>query len=332
MTFGQLGSRLAPFAAIAGAIGALGVAAGNGAGPVRIQQTADRISVTIGGKPFTALVADKTARKLYLHPVLTASGKRVTRGFPMEPAKNESDDHPHQRGVWIGAEHVNDADFWENDPADKNPRAGTVTLTKVSGVREGAADGAFTIEANWIPPNGDGKALVSETRTMTFRAPTPETRAIDIDLRLHANAQVTFADHHDALLGLRLAGPFEIARGGRVVNAEGLNTWDKLRGARSAWVDSLATLAGEEVGVAVMDAPTNVRFPTPWHVREYALVFASPFASHDYSPSAPDASLTLKPGDDLKLRYRILIHPGNADVGAAFKEFSKDFNREMSSK
>jgi len=42
--------------------------------------------------------------------------------------------------------------------------------------------------------------------------------------------------------------------------------------------------------------------------------------------------VTLKPGDDLKLRYRIFIHPGNADVAAAFKEFSKDFNREMSSK
>lgn len=66
--FGQLGQRLAASAVVAGAIGARGVAASNGTGPVRIQQTADRISVTIGGKPFTALVADKTARKLYLHP------------------------------------------------------------------------------------------------------------------------------------------------------------------------------------------------------------------------------------------------------------------------
>jgi hypothetical protein len=324
MTLGQFGQRLAALAAVVMAAGALGAGVDNGAGQVRIRQAADRISVTIGGKPFTALVADKAARKLYLHPVLTPSGKRVTRGFPMEPAKNESDDHPHQRGVWIGAEHVNDADFWENDPADKNPRAGTVTLTKVSDVREGN-EGAFTITANWIPPGGDGRALISETRTMTFRAPTPETRTIDIDLQLRANATpVTFADHHDALLGLRLAGPFEIARGGRMVNAEGLNTWEKLRGSRSAWVDSLATLDGEAVGVAVMDAPTNFRFPTPWHVREYALVFASPFASHDYSPAAPDASVTLKPGDELKLRYRILIHPANTDVAAAFRDFGKE--------
>lgn len=330
MTFGQFGQRLAILAAaLAGTVaaaGRLGAGASNPAGLVQIQQAADAISVTIGGKLFTALRADKVARKLYLHPLMTASGKRVTRGFPMEPAKDESDDHPHQRGVWIGAEHVNDADFWENDPADKNPRAGTVTLTKVSNVREGDGEGAFTVAANWIPPGADGKVLVSETRTMTIRALKADTRAIDIDLRLRANATpVTFADHHDALLGLRLAGPFEIARGGRVVNAEGLNAWDKLRGARSAWVDSLATLDGEDVGVAVMDAPTNIHFPTAWHVREYALVFANPFASHDYSPAAPDASVTLKPGEELKLRYRILIHPANADVAAAFKDFSKGF-------
>jgi hypothetical protein len=133
---------------------------------------------------------------------------------------------------------------------------------------------------------------------------------------------VTFGDHHDALLGLRLATPFEIAHGGRVVNAEGLTKWDQLRGARSAWVDSLATIYGEEIGVAVMDAPTNFRFPTPWHVREYALVFAAPFASQTYAPSAPDFGKTLQNGEELTLRYRILIHPPNTDIAAAFKEFA----------
>src|SRR5262249_41629219 len=156
------------------------------------------------------------------------------------------------------------------EPSDKNPHAGAVTMTKVSGIREGA-DGAFTIAADWTPPGAGAKPLVVETRTMSFRAPTADTRAIDIDLRLQAKSRVVFADHHDALLGLRLATPFEIAHGGRVVNAEGLNTWERLRGSRSAWVDSLGTIDGEDVGVAVMDAPTNFRFPTPWHVREYAL-------------------------------------------------------------
>jgi Methane oxygenase PmoA len=316
------GKTLVAAATMMAAVGALGAGAGSPAGQVRIEKAADHVSVTIDGKPFTTLRADKAAQKLYLHPVLTASGKRVTRGFPMEPAPGESTDHPHQRGVWIGAEHVNDADFWENEPSDHNPRAGVVTLTSVSDIHEGPGEGAFTLTADWVPPGPGSKPLVAETRTMTFRALTPETRAIDIDLRLRAQSQVVFADHHDALLGLRLATPFEVAHGGRLLNAEGQTEWEKLRGARSAWVDSLATLDGEGVGVAVMDAPTNFRFPTSWHVREYALVFASPFALRDYDKSAPDGALTLKPGQELKLRYRILIHPASTDVTAAFKEFS----------
>src|SRR5262249_52687207 len=155
---------------------------------------------------------------------------------------------------------------------------------------------AFTLTADWVP-TGTTRPLIVETRTMTFSAPTAETRAIDIDLRLQAKEKATFADHHDALLGLRLATPFEIAHGGRVLNAEGLSAWDKPRGARSAWVDSLGTIDGENVGVAVMDAPTNFHHPTRWHVREYALVFANPFAEHDYDKSAPDNSVTLKPGE-----------------------------------
>jgi hypothetical protein len=297
--------------------GAAGTATGS---QVRIDVQAARIVVEIDGKLFTALNADKDARKLYLHPLLTASGRRVTRAYPMEQVAGESTDHPHQRGVWIGAEHVTGGDFWENEPSDKNPRAGTVTMTEVTDIRSGAGEGAFTIHANWVGTNG--KAVIGETRTMTFRAPAAGERIIDIDLRLKAKTRVTFDDHHDALLGLRLATPFEIAHGGRVVNAEGLTEWERLRGSRSAWVDSLATVEGENVGVAVMDAPTNCRFPTPWHVREYALIFASPFASHDYNPAAPDGSLTLKTGEELKLRYRILIHPAGSDVAAAFKEFA----------
>ena len=194
-------------------------------------------------------------------------------------------------------------------------------LTDVSDVHNGADEGRFTIRAKWLSPMGDNPIV--ETRTMTFGAPSPDQRTIDIDLRLTAKSTVTFADNHDAILGLRLAKEFEEAQGGKAVNAEGVTGWERLRGARSAWVDWRATVGGEEVGVAVMDAPTNFRFPTPWHVRDYALLFASPFAFRDYKPTAQDGSLTLKPGDELKLRYRILVHSGAVDMKAAFHDFAK---------
>jgi methane monooxygenase PmoA-like len=289
---------------------------------VTVTVGSDRIDVSVGGSPFTALHTASGPRKLYLHPVMTASGKRVTRAFPMEQVAGESTDHPHQRGVWIGAEQLSGMDFWENEPSDNNPNAGKVVLTAVSDVDSGD-EASFTIRANWIAMTGANPIV--ETRTMSFSQPARDQRIIDIDLRLLAKMPVTFDDNHDAILGLRLATEFEEAKGGKATNAEGAAGWEQLRGSRSAWVDWHARIDGEDVGVAVMDAPANFRFPTPWHVRDYALLFASPFALRDYNPSAPDGSLALKPGDELRLRYRILVHSGPVDVKAAFQSFSTRF-------
>jgi len=280
----------------------------------------DRVAVDIDGKPFTALHVGKDVRKLYLHPVLTSTGKRVTRAFPMEQIAGESTDHSHQRGVWLGAEHVNGIDFWENERSEEAPNKGSIVLTDIGDVR-GGAEGQVTVRADWREPNG--QTLLAETQTMTFGAPEPLQRTIDVDLRLVAKKQTTFEDDHDAILGLRLGTEFEEAHGGQAINAEGIRGWEKLRGSRSAWVDWRATVEGERVGVAVMDAPTNFRFPTPWHVRDYALLFASPFAFRTYDKTAvQDGAVTLKPGDALTLRYRILVHSGDVDVAHAFKAFA----------
>jgi hypothetical protein len=302
----------------AGYVSRAATAAGTGKVTVTVEK--ERIVVAIDGKPFTALHTARDARKLYLHPVLTATGRRVTRAFPMEKVAGESTDHAHQRGVWIGAERLSGVDFWENEPSYDRPNGGVVVLKDVVDVRSGTDAGGFTIHADWVAP-GD-QPWIAETRTMTFRAGAEGERMIDIDLRLLARKRVTFEDNHDAILGLRLGTAFEEAHGGKAVNAEGVAGWERLRGKRSAWVDWHATVDGEDVGVAVMDAPTNFRFPTPWHVRDYALLFASPFAFRDYDPSAADGSLTLESGKELRLRYRILIHPKSVDVAAAFKRFA----------
>jgi hypothetical protein len=289
-------------------------------GRVTVSVADDRVEVRIDDDFFTSLQTAK-GRNLVLDPIQTASGKRVTRSFQTEQVRGASTDHPRQRGAWIGAAWVNDADFWDNEPSENNPRAGSVVLTDVSDVQSGGERGRFTIHADWIAPNGE--KLITETRTTGFSGPSPEQRIVDIDLRLAAVTEVTFADNHNALLGLRLRAEFEEARGGKVVNAEGSRGWERLRGSRSAWVDWHGNVDGEDVGVAVMDAPTNYRFPTPWYLESYALLTASPFMSRNYQESAPDASVSLKAGDELRLRYRILVHSAATDIRTAFQSFSK---------
>jgi hypothetical protein len=287
---------------------------------VKIEVQDDQIAVSVNGKPFTALQKGKDANKPYLYPLLTASGKRVTRGFPMEKITGEATDHPHQRGIWMGFEHVSGMNIWEIDPADAHPHMGTIQFQNVLETHDGEKSGGFTVAAQWM--NEDGQPIIDETLALTFYAEPRQGRMFDIDLRLKAKKAATFEDSRDGIIGIRLATPFDENQGGKVANAEGIVGSKEIEGKHSAWVDWQADLDGEKVGVAMIDSPTNRRAPTTWISRPLGLLFANPFAQRYYDRSREDGSLSLQTGDELRLRYRILIHSAGTDIAAASREFS----------
>jgi hypothetical protein len=288
---------------------------------VKVTTNEEGISVEIDGKPFTSLHKGEEAHKPYFYPLLTASGKPVRRAFPMEKVEGDPTDHPHQRSLWIGAEQVSGMDFWENETSYTRPRKGSIVFRKVLEIKNGKKTGGFRVLADWVSP--EGESLITETLGVKFYAKPGDSRMFDIDLRLKAIKMVKFDDDHDAILGLRLAPAFDERKGGKVVDADGTTGVETIRGKRTAWVDWQTDLNGEKVGVAVMDSPKNFRYPTPWHLRPEGIFFAAPFAFRTYSKSAEDGSLTLQPGQELHLRYRIFIHPSGVEVTPIFKEFSK---------
>jgi hypothetical protein len=289
-------------------------------GQVQFDVKSDRTGIRVNGRPFSTLHFGKEAHKPFLHPLLTASGKAVTRGFPVDPLPGDATDHPHQRGLWIGAEHLSGMDFWENDPGYNRPNMGTIEFKDLSGVADGKDRGTLSLLAHWISQGG--KPVIIERRKMTFYSEPANCRMFDIDLELEAVEKVTFEDHHDAVLGLRLALPFDDHYGGRLVNAEGGVNEEGVRGRRSPWLDWTADLNGEKVGVAVFDHPSNLNYPTRWHVRAMGLVAANPFASRAFDQAAPVAGHTLERGGRLRLRYRILIHPAAVKADRFFEEFA----------
>jgi len=289
---------------------------------VKVTVSDERVSVSVNGKPFTAFEKGKDAHKPYLAPLLTASGKHVTRGFPMEKIAGEPTDHPHQRGIWMGSEHSSGMNLWELDPADPHPHMGVLQFQKVIETHDGADSGGFTAAVQWL--NQDGKPIIDETLTITFYAKPVESRMFDIDMQLKAIKLATFEDARDGVIGIRLAPAFDENNGGSLVNAEGIKGWKAIEGKHSPWVDCQATLDGEKVGVVFMDSPRNFRFPTTWVTRGVGLLFANPFAQRYYDKTRADGSLSMQPGDELRLRYRVLIHPASTDINAAFKEYAKE--------
>src|SRR6266496_984352 len=84
----------------------------------------DQFSIEINGQPFAVFHSGAEVNKPYLAPLRSASGKIVTRRFPMESIPGESHDHLHHTGLWFSYDDVNGVKLWENHPTYTKPRMG----------------------------------------------------------------------------------------------------------------------------------------------------------------------------------------------------------------
>ncbi len=294
-------------------------------GQVRLTQGSDRIMVDIDGQPFTAFFIGSDVAKPYLHPLRSASGKIVTRRFPMEIVDGESRDHVHHRGLWFTHGDVNGLDFWANEQGQQGPKKGKVITKKVVDIKSGKRSGSLTAAFDWVDPQG--KPLLTETRTMVFHA-HPAMRIIDLDIRLTGIERAHFGDTKEGTFAIRLAVPLEERKTGKMISAEGLSTEKEVWGKRSPWVDYSGELEGEKLGVAIFDHPANPKHPTYWHSRAYGLFAANIFGERDfYRDKTRDGGLTLEPGQTWRFRYRVIIHPGDtesAGIAALYKKYAAE--------
>lgn len=295
------------------------------AAQVEIKRGSDQITVEINGAPFTSLYV-ANVRKPYLHPLRSASGKIVSRQYPMESVEGEPKDHPHHRGLWFTHGDVNGVDFWMSDPMARNDNGAIIAVKQIHRAKGGRDKGQIVATFEWR--DKAGAVHLVEERTMTFYA-EKDRRTVDIDAKLiAATRDVKFGDTKEGSFGLRLNPQLQEQKGtGTMTNAEGAQKEKQVWGKASPWVDYAGTLDGEKMGIAILDHPTNPRHPTYWHSRAYGLFAANIFGLHDfYADKTKDGSLTLKKGDSLRFRYRVLIHPGDtasANIAAEFKKFAQ---------
>jgi hypothetical protein len=299
-----------------------GAICGSACAQVTLNHLKDRVEVTIAGRPFTTLHFGEHANKPFLYPLITPNGQRVTRGFPLEPQPGDPTDHPHQKGLWTGSEQTNGIDFWENDPSYQRPRMGKIVFRDVTRAEGGAQSGTLAYVADWISP--EGEKVIQENHTLRFFSAGPKTEAIDVDFVLTAapTGPAVLEDHQDAVIGVRLGPAFDEKNGGYPENAEGFRGEAGIRGRASRWVDWKANLKGETAGLAILDHPGNWNSPARWHLRSFGFLACNPFARQAFDPTASTGEKRLKPGESLRLRYRILVHDGSIDLKAAYREFA----------
>ncbi len=275
--------------------------------PAQVRYAPADHSITIDGKPFTTFNYGVDANKPFLAPIRSASGKIVTRRFPMEEVAGESHDHLHHRGLWFSYDDVNGVKFWENDPSYTKPNIGKIV------VRDSQWQGStLSATMDWVAPKGN--TLLVENRKMTF-AGDDKMRMIDFEITLTATEDVTLGDTKEGAFAIRLDDHFTEKKGAKIVDADGrvgmVNVWGK----RSNWVDYTTDLDGERLGVAIFDHPQNPRHPTYWHARDYGLFALNPFGRNAFDDKAEESNWKLPKGDKLTFRWRVVVHPGDAESG-----------------
>jgi hypothetical protein len=291
---------------------------------VKVTPGREKVAVEIYGKPFTEFyVSGAEVTKPFLFPLRAATGTYVTRMWPIENTAEEAStqkDHLHQVGLWFAHDRVNGLDFWNNAASYKTPNRGNIVLKQLGEAKSGKT-GSIAATFDW--KNLKGETQLTESRVMTFYAER-DRRTVDLDITLTAVLPVTFADSKDGVLGIRLRPVLQeqaqrndkIAVTGHITNADGLATEKEAWGKASNWCDYSGEINGEKVGIAIFDHPANPRHPVRWHVRGYGLFAANPFGLSVFTrDKSQNGEMKLQPGEKMRFRYRVVIHPGDVKTG-----------------
>jgi len=303
-----------------------------------------KVEVYVDGKLFTTYIYPDNMEKQSLYPIISASGKIITRGYPMNPRPFERTDHPHHVGLWFNFGDVNGLDFWNNSFAIKaadKPKYGTVKFKKI--VSENPKKGELITASEWVDVNN--KVLLTEETTFTFSG-SGNLRTIERTSKLTAAQPVTFTENKEGLIGLRLDRAFEEpatkpekfldANGietevpamnnegvnGVYRNAEGVSggaVWSK----RSPWVALRADKQGEIITIVILDNPKNPNYPAWSHARGYGLFATNNLGGRAFDKNATPVKLELKTGESVVIKHKILIGGDltDAEINAIAKNF-----------
>jgi len=292
------------------------------ASQVAITEKEGATEVKIGEEFLGSLYFGKDVIRPYFHPIMGPFGSPVTRGFPMIPdVPGETRDHPHHKAFFVAHGEVNGTNNWSDAKDCGRQLAKKVTTSN------GAVFGKIEMQNEWVTSGGE--KVIDETRTIRFFNLPPSARLIDLMVHFKAEeTDVTFGDTKEGgICSLRLATTMDVRRGGRIENSFGgvdeAETWGK----RAHWCDYSGPVGGNWVGVAIFDHPHNLRYPTYWHVRNYGLMTANCFGlSYFKRDKSLDGSFLLKAGQELIFRYRIYVHPGNAQSGRVAEKYNNYIN------
>lgn len=291
-----------------GFLGAFSVLS-NAQAKISAVKVGDRIDVSINNKFFTQYIFGEDEKYPYFYPVNGPSGFSVTS------MRNSL--YPHHSSLFFGCDRVNGGNYWQQE-IDR----GQIRTLRAEILETGSDKVVIENECIWSRPGA--LSPIRDIRTITISSPSKDVYQIDFDITMEMLMDVEIQKTNHSFFSGRMAPDLAVTGGGTMINAEGEEGEkgeDGTFGKSSPWMDCFGTRNGLTEGMAIMQHPSNMWYPSPWFTRDYGFFSPTPM----YWPEN-EKTTNFKKGDVLKLKYRVLVHSGDtetAGIEKAFKQYTE---------
>jgi hypothetical protein len=274
---------------------------------VTAERVADKIEFRVDGNLFTSYILSESEKYPFFFPVNGPSNASVT--------SMRNANYPHHSSLFFGCDKVNGGNYWQEALKD-----GQIISLRADILETGGNKAVIENECIWRRPGAD--APIKDKRKITVTIPSKDKFIIDFDVTMEMLMDVNIEKTNHSLFSGRMDPDLAVINGGTMINAEGETSEKGTFGKASAWIDFYGKRIGKTEGMAILQHPSNKWFPAPWFTRDYGFFSPTPM----YWP-ANDKNTSLKKGEQIKLRYRVIVHSGNhteAGIAAEFEKYSKE--------
>lgn len=254
-----------------------------------------KIDVSINNNLFTSYIFSQEEKYPFFFPVNGPSNGSVT--------SMRNGNYPHHSSLFFACDFVNGGNYWQD-----GLERGQIISLRADILPSDSTKVIIENECIWRRPNASSP--IKDLRKITITAPSKELFQIDFDIILEMLMDVTIKKTNHSLFSGRMDADLAVTNGGTMINANGDKGEKGTLGKKSSWIDFYGKRGDKIEGMAIMQHPSNEWYPSPWFTRDYGFFSPTPM----YWPEN-DKETTLKKGQMIKLKYRVLVHAG--DVASA---------------
>ncbi|HUG17349.1 MAG TPA: PmoA family protein [Planctomycetaceae bacterium] len=285
-------------------------------GIVSFRKEQNQLIVTVDRKPVATYVfRDENISRPYFAHVKAPGGQQVTRNHPPLKDIDRTDHDTMHPGIWLAFGDLDGEDFWRN-------KARIVHQGFADPPDQPAGTGGFFEEKHYLRPDG---SLLCKERFRCFLHVLDNAYLLEWDSTFTSDSEFYFGDQEEMGLGVRVTTAISEVERGRLSDSEGRAGAGKIWSQAADWCDYSGVVGDERIGMTIMCHPDNFR-PSWFHARDYGFVAANPFGRKAMQ-KGDLSKLIVKPGENLRLRYGILIHSSPKDqpldLKAAYGDYLK---------